>query len=278
MLLLIETLLLSIYLFLGLPKLKLESSKVCKLSYLNSSDRMKKEQWNVGRFIKTLAYFRVIPILSDHNWFQEIMGNPANHKLDSKILDKQVKPSSEIKTLSTNQILFNFRDPEQNWQPAWGAIDDVVMGGVSQSNLIVTSSGALFSGIVSTANSGGFASVRTRNFEPPLNLSEYTGIELRLKGDGQRYKFLVRGESQWDGVAFSTSIDTELEVWATLRIPFTQLKPIFRSKTVVGAILNTAQIYAFQIMLSKFEYDGALNPRFTAGSFQLQIESISAYL
>ena len=30
-------------------------------------------------------------------------------------------------------------------------------------------------------------------------------------------------------------------------------------------------------MLSKFEYDRALNPRFTPGLFSLQIESISAY-
>ncbi|WP_246828902.1 CIA30 family protein [Synechococcus sp. PCC 7502] len=241
------------------------------------------ESWHLGRFVKTLAYFGVIPILSDNIWFQTIMGNPALNNLDSKayadpiILDKYAVTSPGIKPLSSNLSLFNFRDPSKNSQDAWGAIDDVVMGGVSQSNITVSSSGAIFSGVVSTANSGGFASVRTRNFEPPLNLAQYTGIELRLKGDGQRYKFLVRGETRWDGVAFSISFDTERERWITVRIPFTQMQPIFRSKTVAGAILNPAQIYAFQLMLSKFEYDGALNPRFTAGNFQLQIESISAY-
>ena len=36
-------------------------------------------------------------------------------------------------------------------------------------------------GTVSTSNSGGFASVRCRNFDPALDLGAYQGIELRIK-------------------------------------------------------------------------------------------------
>lgn len=36
-------------------------------------------------------------------------------------------------------------------------------------------------GNVSTDNSGGFASVRSRNMQPAVDLGAYTGIELRLK-------------------------------------------------------------------------------------------------
>ena len=32
-----------------------------------------------------------------------------------------------------------------------------------------------------------------------------------------------------------------------------------------------------QLMLSKFEYDSELNPKFEAGSFQLEVEYIKAY-
>lgn len=34
----------------------------------------------------------------------------------------------------------------------------------------------------------------------------------------------------------------------------------------------------FQLMFSKFEYDGKLNPTFVEGAFQLPISSIRAYI
>uniref|UniRef100_UPI00286D9CE5 CIA30 family protein n=1 Tax=Chamaesiphon sp. VAR_69_metabat_338 TaxID=2964704 RepID=UPI00286D9CE5 len=130
---------------------------------------------------------------------------------------------------------------------------------------------------VSTENSGGFASVRTRNFEPSLNLTNYKGIELYVKGDGQRYKIFLRTETKWDGVGYAHSFDTIANEWMTIRVPFTDLVPIFRAKTVSDAPLDPSQIRSFQLMLSKFEYDRALNPRFTPGLFSVEIASISAY-
>ncbi len=268
---------------------------------VNLANNQDSQSWDLKRFIKTLTYFKVIPILSDSNWFQTLMGNPIDRPISKPIsnnwdgaianrieidtkttIETSTETKIETNTLAQNLTLFNFRELNsqdiQIAQNAWGAVDDVVMGGVSQSNISITDSGAIFSGIVSTANSGGFASVRTRNFEPPLNLSQYAGIELRIKGDGQRYKFLLRTESKWDGVGFSSSIDTEAERSITIRIPFSQFIAGFRSKSIAGASLNSAQIYAFQLMLSKFEYDGDLNPKFKTGNFQMQIESINAYI
>lgn len=46
---------------------------------------------------------------------------------------------------------------------------------------VVASPVPLPSGNVSVNNSGGFASVRTVNFEPALNGAPYEGLELRLK-------------------------------------------------------------------------------------------------
>jgi hypothetical protein len=173
--------------------------------------------------------------------------------------------------------LFDFTHPTVDLQATWGAIDDVVMGGVSESGIRLRVGSAVFSGNVSTENSGGFASVRTRNFEPALSLSNYQGIELRVKGDGQRYKLFVRTESKWDGIGYAHSFDTIADEWMTIQVPFKDLIPIFRAKTVSDAPLDTAQIRSFQLMLSKFEYDRALNPSFTPGLFSLEIESISAY-
>jgi len=176
------------------------------------------------------------------------------------------------------KLLFDFKNPSQELKTTWGAVDDVVMGGVSESSLRILDNAALFTGNVSIANSGGFVSVRTRNFEPALDLSEYEGIELRVKGDGKRYKFILRAESKWDGVAYCYSFDTEPDGWMDVRIPFTELIPVFRAKTLQDAPgLDASKVYAVQLMLSKFEYDGELNPKFEPGSFALQVESITAY-
>jgi uncharacterized protein YbjT (DUF2867 family) len=179
---------------------------------------------------------------------------------------------------TTQSQLFDFTQPNSNLQSIWGAVDDVVMGGVSESGIRMSTGFALFSGNVSIDNSGGFASVRTRNFDPSFNLSNYRGIELRVKGDGQRYKFFIRTEPKWDGVGYAYSFDTIADQWLTVQIPFSDLVPIFRAKTVSDAApIDPTQICSFQLMLSKFEYDKALNPHFTPGLFSLEVKSISAY-
>lgn len=67
---------------------------------------------------------------------------------------------------SRDRVIFDFADPAVNVQD-WGIVNDGVMGGVSQSKIRLVDGKAVFSGIVSTDNNGGFASTRTRNFEPP---------------------------------------------------------------------------------------------------------------
>lgn len=205
-----------------------------------------------------------------------ICPDPQN-SLPSAVLNNLRAAVSTYLTPITQLELFDFTQPDVNLQATWGAVDDVVMGGVSESGIRLADGYALFSGNVSTDNSGGFASVRTRNFDPSFNLSNYRGIELRVKGDGQRYKLFVRTESKWDGVGYAYSFDTIADEWITIQVPFQDLVPIFRAKTVNDAPLDTTQICSLQLMLSKFEYDKALNPRFTPGLFSLQVESISAY-
>ena len=179
---------------------------------------------------------------------------------------------------ATDRMIFDFTNPNADLKETWGAVDDVVMGGISQSNIRLADDRAIFSGIVSTENNGGFASVRTRNFEPPIDLSNYEGIELKVIGDGKRYKFIARCEGKWDGVGYSYSFDTVYDYPTTIRIPFKDLIPVFRAKTVEEASkLDSEKIYSMQLMLSKFEYDGELNPKFEAGSFKLEVEYIKAY-
>lgn len=199
--------------------------------------------------------------------------------VDASALDNLVQVAARsLGTDPTTTPLFDFRQPTADLVAIWGAVDDVVMGGVSESNLRLGNDCAVFSGNVSVANSGGFASVRNRDFSPPLDLSNYEGIQLRVKGDGQRYKFILRCEGRWDGVSYCYSFNTATNTWIDVRIPFDELIPTFRAKTVNDAPrFDASRTYSMQLMLSKFEYDGNLNPRFVPGVFELQWESIQAY-
>ncbi|MGB3516035.1 MAG: CIA30 family protein [Elainellaceae cyanobacterium] len=336
---------------------------------------MGQSQWDLGRFVKTLSYYGVVPILSSFDWFQSMfdsrpnptlsptaiafsstsnalpntvvllgnvppsVGQPlldAGYRLRSLVADaasqrlawgdladqvdwietEWTDPKLLAKVLADGQgwvygstattveavqadpawqgltqaiahlssspealtPVFDFSHPSPSVQDIWGALDDVVMGGVSQSGIRLVGTSAVFAGTVSTANSGGFASIRTRNFTPPLDFSGHAGVRLRLRGDGQRYKFMLRMADTWDSVAYCYSFDTRADDWMTVRIPFEELIPVFRAKTVPNApALDPHHICAIQLMLSKFEYDGALNPHFQAGAFQLELRSLDLY-
>lgn len=180
---------------------------------------------------------------------------------------------------SLEHPVFNF-SPENadDWVTIWGAIDDVVMGGVSASNLVAQAEYAQFTGNVSTANSGGFASVRTRNFDPPFNFSNWQGIRLRVRGDGQRYKLILRTNDRWDSTAYCASFDTVADTWIRVDVPFSAMQATFRAKTLPTApALDPSQVCAFQLMLSKFEYDGDKNPTFKTGPFRLDLSTLGVY-
>lgn len=187
--------------------------------------------------------------------------------------------------LQSGKLLFGFEGNLSTELP-WGSLDDVVMGGVSESTFQIDRTGGehgaptgIFKGVVSTTNNGGFTSIRTRNFAVPENLSAYDGLELRLRGDGRRYKLIIRTSTDWDTVGYTASFDTVADRWQTIRVPFSSLTPVFRARTVTDAPpFSSANIISLQLMFSKFEYDGKLNPTFQEGVFELPVSSIRAYI
>ncbi|KAL5555753.1 hypothetical protein UlMin_037989 [Ulmus minor] len=157
-----------------------------------------------------------------------------------KILINAVKGSVG---LQNGKLLFGFED-NNYLELLCGAFDDIVMGGVHESIFQI----ARADGVVSTENNSGFASIKTKD------LSAYDGFELHLKGDGRRYKLVVR-------------------------LPFSSLKPIFRARSVSDAPpFDPTNVVSLQLMFSKYEYDGKLNPTFLEGPFQLSVLSNWAYL
>ena len=83
--------------------------------------------------------------------------------------------------------------------------------------------------------------------------------------------YLARSAMQaWDGVAYGASFDTVDGKWQTVKLPFTSFQPIMRAKTASEApAFNPKNLCSMQIMLSKFEYNEALNPAFKAGNIRL---------
>ncbi len=218
--------------------------------------------------------------LLNEDWqgVQAVIYCPA--KVKQLELDAFVRLANPELPNSNNRELFDFSEPGQDLLNAWMAVNDGVMGGVSESSLQIVNGRAFFKGSVSIDRGGGFASIRTQNFNPPLDLSNYQGISLKVRGSGagQRYKLFLRPSEQWDGISYGYSFDTSANSFTDLRIPFSNLMPVKRAKIVNDAPpLERRQVSSIQIMLSKFEYDGGLNPSFRPGEFELELCSIGAY-
>lgn len=162
-----------------------------------------------------------------------------------------------------NVFDFSTLDQVQNWL----AVNDGVMGGISQSRMMFTSAGtAIFQGDVSLENNGGFASVRTYPID--YQLADYEGLLLRVNGDGQRYKFRLRTNDYFDDIAYQTDFQTRPDTWLTIRVPFTQFVPVFRGFVVADApALDSADIAQMGFMISDKQ----------AGPFQLEVDWIKAY-
>ena len=171
----------------------------------------------------------------------------------------------------------------------WGTLDDVVMGGRSASSFQLTTDDdglavGRFEGVVTTRGGGGFTGVRTRTLSPPLDLraaaaaAEGGGdltVVLRVRGDGNRFKFVMRDDEDWNGVAWTQSFDTAAGEWTTARLPLAGFVPTRFARTDrLARPFRADRCTALQFALSKFEYDAGLNPRFEEGRFRLDVQSI----
>ncbi len=148
----------------------------------------------------------------------------------------------------------------------WHAIDDVVMGGVSQSSLQPYSRGvACFRGVVSLEYGGGFASVRT---EPrQWNTAGARAFVVRCRGDGRQYKFTVRTDAGLDGVQYQSRFQPPRGRWVEVELPITSFAASFRGRPVLGAgPLDAALVRSIGLMVSDKQ----------AGPFELLLEWIDA--
>ena len=168
------------------------------------------------------------------------------------------KMNTEIKAL----FKFTGVDP----YPAWPAINDAVMGGVSKGEAQLTEDGMDFSGDLSLENKGGFASVYTR---VDLDLSNYSGIRLKLLGDGRSYQLRFESDAlhlqRWP-VSFSGDFETVDGEWMEVFIAFSELSQTWRGRRLRGHSFSEDNIRRVALMLA----DGQ------AGEFSLKVAWIRA--
>jgi NADH dehydrogenase [ubiquinone] 1 alpha subcomplex assembly factor 1 len=110
-------------------------------------------------------------------------------------------------------------------------IDDRVMGGRSESRLRHDPAGhAVFEGIVSLADGGGFASVRSR----PLALGDAQAVTCRIEvlGDGKRYKLTLRTDDRFEGVTYQAKFEPAPGQWTVLRLPLASFVATWRGRPV----------------------------------------------
>lgn len=109
----------------------------------------------------------------------------------------------------------------------WRIVNDGVMGGISKSSLALTDDGyGQFSGHVSLANNGGFASIQ---FNTMIKLAEENKfIVLHVKGDGKPYEFRIKGKiSQSESYVHPFVTSGE---WENIRLAISEFYPQFRGR------------------------------------------------
>ena len=129
-----------------------------------------------------------------------------------------------------------------------------------------SNSSAIFKGIVSLENNGGFTSVRT--LPQFYDLDGYDGILLRVKGDGKTYQFRLRTDDRFYGISYRYKFKTQTDDWVIVMVPFDACIPVFRGRV---------QENVPPIVPAGIQQVGFLISNKAAEAFQLEIDWIKAY-
>jgi len=127
--------------------------------------------------------------------------------------------------------LIDFQAPGE--ASRWRAINDDVMGGISDGSMQVKDGKGVFSGEISLENNGGFASVR-RDPER-FDLSDHQGLVLHVRGDGRRYQLRLRTDQLFDDGAYRALFQPPAGEWQRVVLPWHDFEAVFRGRRLVDA-------------------------------------------
>jgi NADH dehydrogenase [ubiquinone] 1 alpha subcomplex assembly factor 1 len=146
----------------------------------------------------------------------------------------------------------------------WQAVNDGVMGGVSDGRFRITDRQTLeFYGTLSLENNGGFASVRSR----PRTLGLQAGDTLvaRVRGDGREYQLNLYTAERKMAFSYRAPARTRRGEWIEVRIPLNQFEATSFGRVVAGAgPVDPASVTSVGFLLAEK----------TPGPFALEVEWI----
>ena len=173
-------------------------------------------------------------------------------------------------------IFFDFKvlDAEKPWY----GINDTVMGGLSRSKMAILPFGyGEFSGHVSLANGGGFASVRCEF--TPIDVSGFTGIYLELDSERDKYyKVNLKDVGTPQSTVYQAPMPspshqtisasgTRIVSWQRIDIPFSDFQPQCRGKAVSRPGIVLSQLCSLGLVIGAQQ----------SGDFSLLIKEIGYY-
>ena len=153
--------------------------------------------------------------------------------------------NSSAELIEGEVIMENF---DSNNLLNWNIVNDSVMGGRSQATLkLINNTYANFKGYLSLQNNGGFSSIRA--YYPP-DLTNVKSIVLKVRGDGRKYNFRIRGNTgNW--ASYTHSFDTVEGEWNEIELKIDDFYPVYRGYTLKNMPqLSEVIIKEIGIMLS----------------------------
>ncbi len=159
-----------------------------------------------------------------------------------------------------DRVLFDFVDPQavQKWQ----AVNDGVMGGVSDGRFSISHETMEFFGTLSLENNGGFASVRSR--PATLGLQKGGTLLARVRGDGREYTLNLYVPRPRTAFSYRWTFQTEKNEWVEIRAPLEKFVATWFGREVPNEPLNPAEVNSIGFLLSDNQ----------AGPFKLEVEWI----
>jgi len=129
------------------------------------------------------------------------------------------------KSLMSQNMIYNFDNNSDLRR--WVIVDDDVMGGMSSSSLSINKEGnGVFEGTISTANNGGFSSVRL-NFKKTF-IKDRSNLKIKIKGDGKEYQLRIKA-NKGDYYSYILPFKTSGE-WEVINIPLKEMYASFRGR------------------------------------------------